>query len=104
MAKQRQFDLHDGKTGSAITVRITPRAGKNEIIGVLEDGTVKIQLTVPSVENQANQALIQYLAEVLQVSPASIEIVVGHAGNDKLVTILNMDANTLQQRIYKNIA
>lgn len=37
----RKFDLHGGKRGSALAVRITPRSSRNQIVGVLSDGTVK---------------------------------------------------------------
>ena len=38
----RKFHIHDPKAGAAITVRVTPRAGRTAISGILEDGTVKI--------------------------------------------------------------
>lgn len=103
MTTDRNFDLHDGKFGAAITVRITPRASKNEIAEILNDGTIRIHLTAASVENQANLALVQFLATILQLAPASIEIVAGHSGKDKLVTILGLDSSTVHQRIIKNL-
>ena len=36
----RKFHLHDGKVGSALAVRVTPRAGRNEIMEVMSDGTI----------------------------------------------------------------
>ena len=41
---ERKFHLHDGKVGAAITVRVTPRASKNEISEILDDGTIKVRL------------------------------------------------------------
>ena len=41
----RNFDLHNGQRGSALAVRITPRASRNQIVGVLNDGTVKVHIT-----------------------------------------------------------
>ena len=32
--------MHEGKTGSAIAVRVTPRAGRDRITEVLDDGTI----------------------------------------------------------------
>jgi hypothetical protein len=37
MAQQKKFNLHDGRTGSAIAERVTPRARRNEISEILED-------------------------------------------------------------------
>jgi uncharacterized protein (TIGR00251 family) len=103
MANERNFELHDGKTGSALAVRITPRCTKNELTGILDDGTVKVRLVAPNVEEQANLALVKYLAEILQVSALNIEIVAGIKGKDKLVTILGIDSPTLQKRIISRI-
>jgi len=36
----RKFNLHGGKKGSALAVRVTPRASHNEIVELMEDGTI----------------------------------------------------------------
>ncbi len=104
MTDRRKYDLHDGKMGAAITVRVTPRSKRNAISEILKDGTIKIQLTSPADETQTNQDLIDYLAKVLQVAPKNIEIVAGIAGHDKLVTILSLDSDMVQERIMKSLA
>lgn len=101
---ERKFNLHDGKMGAAITVRVTPRSSRNEISEILDDGTVKIRLTAPHNEQKTNEALIAFLAEILSVKPAQIEIVAGSEGHDKLVTITDLDKNEVQDRILKHIA
>jgi uncharacterized protein (TIGR00251 family) len=100
----RKFRLHNGQGGAAIAVRVTPRASKNEIVGILNDGTVKIRLTAPPVEGKANDALVKFLAEVLDVAKSRIDIVAGATGRDKLVSVLDMDAGDLHQRIIEHIA
>lgn len=102
--KDREYHLHDGKSGSAITVRVTPRASRNEVSEILDDGTVKVRLVASSGEEKANQALLAFLAEVLEVSPSQLEIVAGSMGNDKLITITDLDKLTVQERILKRIS
>jgi uncharacterized protein (TIGR00251 family) len=68
------------KAGAALAVRVTPRASKNRIVEVLGDGTVKIQLTAPPVDGEANAKLIAFLAAVLDISKSRIEIVAGATG------------------------
>ncbi|MEJ2600298.1 MAG: DUF167 domain-containing protein [Anaerolineales bacterium] len=99
----RRFHLHDGKKGSALAVRVTPRARRNEIVEILSDGTVKIRLTSPPVEGKANAALVAFLSEVLEVPKSHIDIVAGATGRDKLVSILDMDASAVQQKILKKM-
>jgi len=101
--ERRKFELHDGKRGAALAVRVTPRASRNEIFGVLNDGTVKIHLTSPPVEGQANEALLKFLSEVLGVSVSRLDIVAGKTGRDKLVSILDMDAEAVHKRIIKHM-
>lgn len=100
----RQFHLHHGRKGAALAIRVTPRAKKNEITEILSDGTVKIHLTAPPVEGKANQALIAFLAEVLEVPRSKIEIVAGENRRDKLVSVIDMDADTVQARILRHLA
>jgi len=100
----RNFHLHDGKKGSALAVRVTPRASKNEIVEVLSDGTVKVHLTAPPVEGKANEALVKFLAEVLGVSASRIEVVAGANGRDKLISVLEMDSATVHKKIVNHIS
>lgn len=97
------LNLRDGKRGAALAIRVTPRARKNEISEILSDGTVKIRLTAPPVDGKANEALIEFLAEVLDVAARNIEIVAGHTGRKKLVSILGVHAETVQRRIIEHL-
>ena len=97
----KKFELHDGKTGSALTIRITPRSRRNEIVEVLNDGTVRIRLVTSNTREEANKSLIKFLAEILEVPPSHIEVVAGMAGPDKLVSVLDMSAETVQQKIIR---
>jgi len=99
----RGFNLHNGKTGSALAIRVTPRASKNEIAEILSDGTVRVRLTAPPIEGKANAALIDFLSDVLNVSRSNIDIVAGINGRDKLVTILDLDVDTVHDRIMKQL-
>lgn len=101
---QRQFNLHDGKKGAALAVRVTPRSSRNEIVEVLSDGTVKIRLTAAPVEGKANDLLVSFLAEVLEIAPSKIEVVAGLTSKDKLVTVLDLDAQTVHKRILSRLS
>ena len=103
MTNQRAFHLHNGKMGAAITVRVVPRSGRNEIVEIQENGTVKIRLKAAPVEGQANKALIEFLSEILDTEKSNIEIVAGQSGRDKLVTILDLDSDTVQKKILSQI-
>ena len=89
----------DEKGGSTLVLRVTPRASRNEITQILDDGTVKVKITAPPVEGKANETLIRYLADVLDVPPSRVMIVAGHSGRDKRIHVLGLDEAAVQQRI-----
>ena len=100
----RDFHLHDGKKGAALAIRVTTRARRNEIVDILRDGTVKIRLAAPPVEGKANQALVDFLSEILDVPKSHVEVIAGKTGRDKLVSVIDMDAETVHDRILMNLS
>jgi len=95
----RKFKLHSGKSGAALTLRITPRARKTEFAGVLEDGILRVRVAAPPVEGKANAALLTFLAKVLGVRKNRIEIIAGQRGLDKIVSVVDLSAEEVQSRI-----
>ena len=95
----RKFHLHDGQKGVALAIRVTPRARRNEITGILEDGTIKVRIAAAPADNQANEKLVKFLAEVLGVAPSKVEIVAGQTGRDKLISVIDIDERDVQARL-----
>lgn len=99
----RKYNLHDGKKGAALAVRVTPRASRNEIAEVLDDGTIKVRIAAQPADDEANAALLEYLSEILGVPKSRLDIVAGLTGRDKLVSVVDMDAETVHQRIVAHL-
>lgn len=95
----RRYKLHNGKKGAALTIRVTPRSRKTEFGGVMEDGTLRVRVAAPPVEGKANSALVKFLAKVFGVRQNRIEIVAGERGLDKIISVLDMSAEDVEQRI-----
>jgi uncharacterized protein (TIGR00251 family) len=95
----RKFHLHDGKKGAALAVRVTPRASHNKIMELQSDGTLKVHITAPPVDDQANKELIKFMAEVLGVPKSRLDIVVGQNSRDKIIAVMDMDAEMVQRRL-----
>jgi uncharacterized protein (TIGR00251 family) len=95
----RQYHLHDGRRGAAIAVRVTPRASRNKITELQNDGTIKVHIAAAPVDDAANRELIKFMSEVLGVPKSRIDIVAGASGRDKLLAVLDMDAEMVQRRI-----
>jgi len=79
--KQKQTEI-----SATLAVRIQPRASKNGVMR-MEDGSFKIRLTAPPVDGAANEALVEFLSEILSVSKSSVEIISGHTSREKRVKI-----------------
>ncbi len=91
--KPRAGRPRDKATETAtLSVRIQPRASKNEIVS-REGGGIKIRLTAPPVDGAANDALVRFLADTLSVSKSSVEIVSGHTSRDKIVRISGLNSD-----------
>jgi uncharacterized protein (TIGR00251 family) len=99
----RRFRFHDGRTGAAMAVHITPRSRKNELTGISADGTLRVRLAAPPVEGAANKALLELLAHILGVRTSNLEIIAGEKGRDKIVSVVDLDAHTVEERVKKHL-
>ncbi|CAG1014328.1 hypothetical protein ANAEL_04951 [Anaerolineales bacterium] len=99
----RKYELHSGRRGAALGVRVTPRASRNQIVGVLNDSTIKVHLVCGPSDEEINAELLAYLAQVLGVPKSRVEIVAGENGRDKLISVLDMDVETTHQRILAHM-
>jgi uncharacterized protein (TIGR00251 family) len=99
----RRFRFHDGRTGSAMAVHVTPRSRKNELTGISADGTLRIRLTAPPVEGSANKALLELLAHILGVRASALEIIAGDKGRDKIISVVDLDTHIVEERVRKHL-
>ncbi|ACF12508.1 protein of unknown function DUF167 [Chloroherpeton thalassium ATCC 35110] len=81
------------------SVRLQPRASKNEIVGEY-DGALKIRIAAPPVENAANKACIEFLAKTFGIAKSQVEILSGDTSRNKLIRIYGIDKTTLLAKFY----
>lgn len=77
-----------------LRVLVHPGAKKNQVIGPFGE-RIKLKIAAPSVDNKANIALIQYLAELAGVSPSRVEIVHGMHARQKSLRLHGAGADFL---------
>jgi len=85
------LDIREEKDGVVFRVRVQPRASKNQLAGVL-DGALKVRITAPPVDGEANGACLKFLAGVLGVPARSVELVSGQTSRNKTVRVLGLTA------------
>jgi len=94
----REFKITNAKQGAAFTVHVVPRASKNEIAGRMGDA-IKVRLTAPPVEGQANKALIAFLAGQLHVHKSQVEIVAGETSRNKVISVVGLSPVEVEERL-----
>lgn len=90
--------IRETAKGVLLPVRAVPRAAKNEIQGVHGDA-LKVRLQAPPVEGKANQALIRFLSDALDIPRSQLSIASGETGRNKAVLITGLSKTELLKRL-----
>jgi uncharacterized protein (TIGR00251 family) len=77
-----------------ITVRLQPRASRDEIVG-LRDGILVVRVTAPPVDGRANRALCKLVAQRAGVPASRVSVVRGARSRDKLVAVEGVEPDAL---------
>jgi uncharacterized protein (TIGR00251 family) len=92
------ISIHDTPAGATFAVKIHPRARKDAITGELEDA-LKLSLKAPPVEGRANEACIEFLANLLKVPRSSVTIASGQNSARKVIRVRGVSADEVQKRL-----
>ena len=88
--------IHDTVQGASFAVKVHPRAKKNVITGELGDA-LKLALTAPPVEGKANEACIEFFANLLKVPRSSVTIASGQTSRSKVIRIAGLTGKEVEQ-------
>ena len=80
-----------------------PAARRNAITGT-HDGALKISLTTPPTDGRANDALVAFLAERLNVPRAHIELLTGATSRTKTLRVTGLTALEVETRLLSDLA
>ena len=75
-----------GSTAFTLTVRVQPGAKKDEVTG-FEAGVLRVKLRAPAVENRANAALCEYLAQLFGTAKTRVKVTRGARSRLKQVAL-----------------
>jgi uncharacterized protein (TIGR00251 family) len=88
--------IRDDGRAIAIDILVQPRASRAKI-GPVHDGRLKIAVTAPPVDGEANAAVIELLAKQLGVARGAIEVVAGATGRRKTVRIAGVARAAIEE-------
>jgi len=74
-----------------VLVRVRPHAIKTRFVDMLDDGSMKVEITAPAEDGKGNIALAKFLAELFEVPSTNVKILSGKAARLKLVRITAAD-------------
>jgi uncharacterized protein len=83
-----------------ITVRLTPRAGREGITGE-HGGVVLVRVTAPPVDGRANEALCRLIAKRAGVGVRSVTVIRGERSREKLVRVEGIGAEDLRRALLR---
>jgi uncharacterized protein (TIGR00251 family) len=90
--------VQNGSQGVSFAVKVHPRAKKDAITGELGDA-LKVSLTAPPVEGGANEACIEFFANLLKVPRSSVTIASGQASRNKVIRVAGVSREYVIDRL-----
>lgn len=87
-----------------LSMRVQPRASRDEIAGVGADGVLKVRVCAPPVEGAANERLIGLMARQLRIPKSNIVVAAGGTSRNKVVEVRGAgeDAQEVLRRLLGN--
>jgi uncharacterized protein (TIGR00251 family) len=79
LRRERRLDL---------ALKVIPKSSKNQIVGVLEDGSLKVKITAAPEKGKANAAVCELLAAAFGVGRKNVTITRGETSRNKHVSIV----------------
>ena len=90
--------LTESGDGVVLSLHVQPGAKKTEVVG-LHGGALKIRLAAPPVDGKANECLLEYVADTLNVPKRQVTLVSGLSSRSKLVAVVGMTAEEIERRL-----
>jgi uncharacterized protein (TIGR00251 family) len=85
-------------TETLLSVRVTPRSGRDEIIG-WQDGELRVRLRAAPVDGKANAALLRLLAKRLRLPAANVELLSGATARVKRLRVRGLNDDELRRSL-----
>jgi uncharacterized protein len=86
------------ETSTRVRLRVSPGARRSELVGRHGDGW-KVRVTAPPEDGRANEAVLDLLAECLDLPRRSLSIVSGHTAREKVVQLDGIDRAEGKRRL-----
>lgn len=96
------LDITELSDGIVFKVRVQPRSSKNAITGIMGD-SLKINLTSPPVDGEANAACQAFIAAHMGLSKSAVSIIGGQKNRSKIIKIAGITKNDFLNNLSADI-
>lgn len=83
---------------TSIVVHVQPRAGRTEVMGWHGDA-IRIRVGAPAADNAANEALLRFLAERMNLPRAAVRLAAGAKARRKRIEIAGVGRGAALERL-----
>jgi uncharacterized protein len=81
-----------------LEVTVLPRSSR-DVVGPVVDGVLRVHVSRPPADGEANRAVLRLVADALRVAPSRLEIVAGARSRRKRIRVQGVDAAELASRL-----
>ena len=81
-----------------LDVAVIPRAA-SDAVGPFVDGTLRVRVTRPPADGEANRAVLRLVARALDIAPSRLELVAGARGRRNRIRVIGLDEAQLLRRL-----
>jgi uncharacterized protein len=92
--------LRTTDNGVELAVSVVPRSSRCEIAGI-HNNTLRIKLTSPPVDNEANIQCCAFIAKLLGIAKGQVTIVHGKTSRRKVVKIEGISEELIRGKLLK---
>ena len=86
--------------GTLLSVKVIPRASKNEI-GEALGSELKIKVTAPPVDSAANRAVIELIASTLNCPKSAVVLVHGETSRHKMLLLKGLTPEQVESTLIR---
>jgi uncharacterized protein (TIGR00251 family) len=83
-----------------LEVSVVPRASR-EAVGPMIDGVLRVRVTRPPAEGEANRAVLRLVAMALDLRTRDVRLVAGERGRRKRIRVEGMEPGELERRLAR---
>lgn len=92
------FVIHQDADGIRFDVLVQPRASRARL-GPIHGDRLKVAVTSPPVDGEANAAVIELVAKALRVARGDVAVVAGATSRRKTLAVRGVDRARLEQAV-----